>query len=123
MQSTHHLDLEKRVGAVLKKVPSLPRVDSDNTQQQLPTQSQRHGRLALSNDILDIVFQVGRQDVLLVELALEVGGQPDTRQRAGLGQERFGVEHVGSNAVLWVPATPVLGGGVCRSRVVAFATG
>lgn len=121
MHSTHHLDLEKRVGAVFKKVPSLPRVDPDNTQQQLPTQAQRHGRLALSNDVLYIIFQVGREDVLLVELALEVGGEPDTRQRAGLGQERFGVEHVGDDAVLWVPATPVLGGSVCRSSVVAFA--
>lgn len=71
---------------VVQKVPSLPTVDSDHTQQQLSTQTQSHGRLALANDILDIILEIRLQNVLLCEFALQVGSQPNTRQWAGLGQ-------------------------------------
>ena len=79
-------DLAESFRAVVKKVPSLPAVDSDHTQQQLSTQTQGHGRLALSNDILDIILEIRLQHVLLCEFALQVGSQPNTRQWAGLGQ-------------------------------------
>jgi len=83
------LDLGERVGTIIKKVSSLPAVDPDNTQQQLSTQAQRHGRLALADDVFYIVLEVRLQHVLLCEFTLQVGSQPDTRQRSGLGQERL----------------------------------
>ena len=79
-------DLAESFRTVVQKVPSLPAVDSDHTQQQLTTQTQSHGRLALANDILDIVLEIRLQNVLLCEFALQVGSQPNTRQWAGLGQ-------------------------------------
>lgn len=79
-------DLAKGFRAIIQKVPSLPAVDPDHTQQQLSTQTQSHGRLALANDILDIILEVRLQNVLLCEFALQVGSQPNTRQWAGLGQ-------------------------------------
>ena len=79
-------DLAEGFGAVVKKVPSLPTVDSDHTQEQLSTQTQGHGRLALANDILHIILEIRLQHILLCEFALQVGSQPDTRQWAGLGQ-------------------------------------
>jgi hypothetical protein len=82
-------DLGKSLGTIIKKVPRLPTVDPDNTQQQLSTQTQGHGRLALANDIFYIVLEIRLQHILLCEFALQVGSQPNTRQRSGLGQQRF----------------------------------
>ena len=82
-------DLGERVGTIIKKVPRLPAVDPDHSQQQLSTETQGHGRLALTDDILYIVLKVRLQDILLCEFALQVGSQPDTRQRSGLGQKRL----------------------------------
>lgn len=79
-------DLAEGLGAVVQKVPSLPAVDSDHTQQQLSTQTQSHGRLALADDVLHIIFKIRLQNILLCEFALQVGSQPNTRQWAGLGQ-------------------------------------
>ena len=79
-------DLGERVGTIIKKVPRLPAVDPDHSQQQLSTETQGHGRLALTDDILYIVLKVRLQDILLCEFALQVGSQPNTRQWAGLGQ-------------------------------------
>lgn len=79
-------DLAEGFGTVVQKVPSLPAVDSDDTQQQLSTQTQSHGRLALADDVLYIILEIRLQHVLLCEFALQVGSQPDTRQWAGLGQ-------------------------------------
>ena len=79
-------DLGERVGTIIKKVPRLPAVDPDHSQQQLSTETQGHGRLALTDDILYIVLKVRLQDILLCEFALQVGSQPDTRQWAGLSQ-------------------------------------
>lgn len=88
-------DLCQGIGAVIKKVPGLSAVDSHDTEQQLATQTQSHGRLALADDVLHIIFQVRLQYILLCELALKVGGKPNACQRPGLGQERFGIKHVG----------------------------
>jgi hypothetical protein len=52
------LDLGERVGTIIKKVPRLPAVDPDHAQQQLSTQTQSHGRLALADNILHIVLEV-----------------------------------------------------------------
>ena len=82
-------DLGERVGTIIKKVPRLPAVDPDHSQQQLSTETQGHGRLALTDDILYIVLKVRLQDILLCEFALQVGSQPNTRQRSGLRQKRF----------------------------------
>lgn len=79
-------DLAEGFGTVVEEVPSLPAVDSDDTQQQLSTQTQSHGRLALADDVLYIVLKIRLQHILLCEFALQVGSQPDTRQWAGLSQ-------------------------------------
>ena len=79
-------DLAEGFRAIVQKVPSLPAVDPDHTQQQLSTQTQSHGRLALANDILHIILEIRLQNILLCEFALQVGSQPNTRQWAGLGQ-------------------------------------
>lgn len=89
-------DFRERVGAIVEKVPSFPAVNPDDTQQKLTTQAKSHRRLALADDVLDIVLKIGLQYVLFCELALEIGSEPDARQRAGLGQERLGIKHVGS---------------------------
>jgi hypothetical protein len=83
------LDLGERVGTIIKKVSSLPAVDPDHSQQQLSTQTQRHGRLALADDVLYIVLKVRLQDILLCEFALQVGSQPNTRQWSSLGKTRL----------------------------------
>ena len=82
-------DLGERLRTVIKKVPCLPTVDPDNTQQQLTTQSQGHGRLALANDILYIVLEIRLQNVLLCEFPLQVGRKPNACQRTSLRQQRF----------------------------------
>lgn len=79
-------DLAEGFGTVVKKVPSLPAVDPDHSQQKLSAQTQGHGRLALANDILYIVLEIRLQHILLCEFALQVRSQPNTRQWAGLGQ-------------------------------------
>lgn len=79
-------DLAEGFRAIVQKVPSLPAIDSDHTQQQLSTQTQSHGRLALADDVLHIIFKIRLQNILLCEFALQVGSQPNTRQWAGLGQ-------------------------------------
>lgn len=66
-------DLGERVGTIVKKVPSLPAVDPDDTQQKLSTQTKSHGRLALADDILDIVLEIRLQHILLCELPFQVG--------------------------------------------------
>lgn len=81
------LDLGEGVRTIIKKVPRLPAVDSDHSQQQLTTQTQSHGRLALADDVLYIVLKVRLQHILLCEFALQVGSQPNTCQRSGLGQK------------------------------------
>lgn len=83
------LDLGEGIAAIVEEVPSLPTVDPDNTKQELTAQTKSHGRLALANDILHIVFEVRLEDILLCEFALQVGGQPNARQRASLGQKRL----------------------------------
>ena len=82
-------DLGKSLGTIIKQVPRLPTVDPDDTQQQLSAQTQGHGRLALTNDILYIILEIRLQHILLCEFALQVGSQPNTRQWAGLGQQRL----------------------------------
>jgi len=42
---------------------------------------------------LDTVLDAGLQNVVLRELALEIGGQPYSRQRACLRQESLRIEH------------------------------
>ena len=82
-------DLGERVGTIIKKVPRLPAVDPDHAQQQLSTKTQSHGRLSLADNILHIVLKVRLQHILLCEFALQVGSQPNTRQRSSLGQKRL----------------------------------
>ena len=65
-------DLGERVGTIIKKVPRLPAVDPDHSQQQLSTETQGHGRLALTDDILYIVLKVRLQDILLCEFAIKI---------------------------------------------------
>ena len=45
------------------------------------------------NNGLDTVLDAGLQNVVLRELALEIGGQPYSRQRACLRQESLRIEH------------------------------
>jgi hypothetical protein len=82
-------DLGERIGTIIEKVPRLSAVDPDHSQQQLSTQTQSHGRLALAYDVLYIVLEIRLQDILLCEFALQVGSQPNTRQRSCLGQKRL----------------------------------
>jgi hypothetical protein len=49
--------------------------------------------LVWCNNGLDTVLDAGLQNVVLRELALEVGGQPYPRQRACLRQESLRIEH------------------------------
>lgn len=90
---THHLDLHQGFIAVVKQVSCLAAVDSDDAEEQLAGQPQRHWCLAGCDDLLDTLGEVGLQDVLLGQLALQVGRQPDAGQRPGLLEERLGIEH------------------------------
>jgi hypothetical protein len=83
------LDLGEGVGTIIKKVPCLPAVNPDNTQQQLTAQTQGHRRLALANDVLHIILKIRLQNILLCEFPLQVGSKPDACQRPGLRQQRL----------------------------------
>jgi hypothetical protein len=85
--TTHHLDFEQSLVAVIHKISRLPTVNSDNTQQQLSAKAQRHRRLALVYYSIDACFDVLLQNMCFVQLALKIGRQPDTGQRPCLRQQ------------------------------------
>jgi hypothetical protein len=47
----HLLDFDERIVAVLKKVPNLPRVYADDSQQQLPGQAERQRSLRVDDGV------------------------------------------------------------------------
>lgn len=96
---TYHLDLHHGFIAVIQEVTRLALIDSDDTKQKLSTQSQGHGRLVRRDDGLDAVCDIGLEDMVLGELALEVGGEPDAGERPALLEERLRIEHGGGGGV------------------------
>lgn len=82
---TYQLDLHEGLVAVVEQVAGLPAVDSHDTEEQLAAQAQSHWGLALVDDGIDARLDVGLENVAFGELALEVGGEPDSSQRPGLG--------------------------------------
>lgn len=92
-REAYKLDLHEGFVAVIKQVAGLSAVDPHDTEQKLAAQTEGHWSLALVDNGMDAGLDVGLENVALGELALKVGGEPDTSQRAGLGQESLGVEH------------------------------
>jgi len=107
--STHNLDLRQRLLRVIHQIFDLPSVDLRDTEQQLPTQPQGHGSVvaALAHDVSDIGLKVGGEDILLGELALQVGSEPDASQRPCFGEESLGIEHAGGGLIEVDAARPM----------------
>lgn len=108
---TYHLDLHQSFVAIVQQVSCLAAVDPHDTKKQLASQSQRHGCLTGGDDLLDTLGEVRLQDVLFGQLALQVGGEPDSSQRPGLLEEGFGIEHGGDGVAKKLEGGP---GGVQR---------
>ena len=92
-----HLDLDKGLITIGQEVLGLPRVDSHHTQQKMAGSAERHLHLGLK-DALDGLLDVGLEDVGFGQLLVPMGGQPNSGQRALLGQDEVGVEHPGATA-------------------------
>lgn len=89
----YHLDLHEGFIAVIEQITRFPAVDSDDAEEQLAAQSQRHRRLVGLDNGLDTVFDVGLQNVVLRELALQVRRQPYSGKGPCLRQKGLRVEH------------------------------
>lgn len=92
-EDPYHLDLQQRLIAVIQEISGLAAIDPDDTEEQLACHPQSHGSLCRHNDLLHALGEVRLQNMLLGQLALQVGRQPDAGQRPGLLKEFFGVEH------------------------------
>lgn len=95
----YHFDLHHGFVAVIQKVTRLALVDPDDTEQELSTQTQGHRRLVRGDDGLDAVCDIGLEDMVLGQLALQVGRQPDAGERPALLEERLRIEHGGGGGV------------------------
>lgn len=93
---THHFDLHHGFITIIQQISRFALVYPDDTEQELSAETQGHGRLVRRDDGLDTVRDIRLQNVILGELALEVGRQPDTGKRPGLLEERLRVEHGGA---------------------------
>lgn len=71
----------------------LPTVDAHETNEKLSTQTKGHWRLSIVDDFIDIVLDVLLENVVLVQLLLAIGSQPDLGKRASLGQQGLRIEH------------------------------
>jgi hypothetical protein len=89
----YHLKLEQRFVTIIEKIPRLSAVDPHDTEEKLSRQTKSHGSLSLVDDGIDTGLDVRLHDIVLGELALEIGSEPYSSQRPGLGQESLRVEH------------------------------
>ena len=89
---TYHLDLHQCFIAVVQKVTRLAAINSDDTQEQLATEAKSQWYLGSDNG-LNTVVNVGLQDLLLGDLALYVGRQPDPGQSPVPLEEGSRIEH------------------------------
>lgn len=94
VECTHHLDFHESFIAIVEQIPCFAAVDSHDAQQQLAAQPERHWRLTLVNNRIHAAFDVRLKDVGFGELALDVGGKPNSSQGPGFGQQGLGVKHV-----------------------------
>ena len=92
---TYHLNLHHGFIAVVQKVTRLALVDSHNAKQKLSTQSQCHGRLVGRDNGFDTVGDIGLENVILGELTLQVGREPDAGEWPALLEEGLRIEHDG----------------------------
>lgn len=90
---THHLDLHHCFIAVVEEVARLALVDSDHTKQELTAQAESHGGLVWCDDGLNAVGDIGLENVVFGQLALEVGRHPDAGERPALLEQICGIEH------------------------------
>lgn len=104
---TDHLDFHQSLIAVLQKITRFAGVNSDDTEQQLTTQPQRHGCLVLSDNCANRGFNIGLKDMGFRELALEISTEPHARERTRLREESLGIKHgccccaVATDASVW----------------------
>ena len=102
----YHLNLQQRFIAIIKKIFCFAAVDTDDSKEQLATETQSHDLHLLSHygsyrrsareshsarsDIrTNRLFNVSLQRLRLGQFPLHVGGQPYFRERTAAGQNGF----------------------------------
>lgn len=122
-RESYHFDLHERFGAIVQKITRFSAVNTHDTQEQLPTEAESQ-RTAGSDIRLDnhgdVIVDFVLQDLILGELLLEVGSEPDASQRSVSREEMLWKKHAGGLRV------GKMGGGWvgdARARAVVLVRG